>query len=85
MSAKDIGGNIVEKIVKMTAEEIRKNCDVKKALEMLETAPVSTCAEMRRDDFKPLKDEPIIAHGFDEFKEYIKKTGKQKVKKSKVS
>jgi len=56
----------METIVSMTAEEIRKNFDVKKAIAMAEAAP--------EFDGDPNPGGKVVARGFAEFKEYLKQT-----------
>jgi uncharacterized protein (DUF4415 family) len=65
----------MEKVVSMTAEEIRKNFDVKKAIAMIKTAP-------EFDDPNP--NGKVIARGLAEFREYIKNKANAKSKDKEV-
>jgi len=64
----------MEKVVSMTAAEIRKNFDVKKAIAMIKTAP-------EFDDPNP--NGKVIARGLDEFREYLKRKEQHKAPKPK--
>jgi len=65
----------MEKIVSMTAAEIRKNFDVKKAIAMAEAAP--------EFDGDPNPGGKVVARGLAEFKEYLKRKEQLKTLKPK--
>ncbi|MDR1071159.1 MAG: BrnA antitoxin family protein [Rickettsiales bacterium] len=61
----------MKKMIRMTAEEIRKNLDVKKAIAMAKAAP--------EYDGGPDPAGKVVARGFAAFKEYINKNGRPRV------